>query len=64
MKLVAEYLHDAVRLEQLAAQERNPDVSAALQKQAQAYRKLAEKRAKELGVTTPPDGASGPEAGA
>jgi hypothetical protein len=62
MKLVAEYLHDAVRLEQLAAQERNPEVSGALQKQAHAYRKLAEKRAKELGV--PPPDTSGSGAGA
>jgi hypothetical protein len=53
MKLIAEYLHDAVRLEQLAASEHNPEVKAALEQQAAAYRKLAEKHAKQLGIPVP-----------
>ena len=49
MKLVAEYLADALKFEQLAAQEKDEDLKLSLLQQAEAYRKLAEKRAKELG---------------
>jgi len=47
MKLVAEYLADALKFERLASHEKNPDVKAQLEKQAAAYRRLAEKRADE-----------------
>jgi hypothetical protein len=49
VKLVAEYLADALKFEQLAAQEKDEDLKLSLLQQATAYRKLAEKRAKELG---------------
>ena len=49
VKLVAEYLADALKFEQLAAQEKDEDLKLSLLQQAAAYRKLAEKRAKELG---------------
>jgi hypothetical protein len=49
MKLVAEYLADALKFERLAAEEKNEDLKLSLLQQAAAYRKLAEKMAKELG---------------
>ena len=49
MKIVAEYLADAVNFERLAEAETNEEVKAILQNQAKAYRKLAVKRAEELG---------------
>jgi len=49
MKLVAEYLADALKFERLAAEEKDEDLKLSLLQQASAYRKLAEKRAKELG---------------
>jgi hypothetical protein len=49
VKLVAEYLADALKFEQLAEQEKDEDLKLSLLQQAAAYRKLAEKRAKELG---------------
>ncbi len=54
MKLIAEYLANAIKFEHFAAAESDPDTKAALEKQAAAYRALAEKRAKELGIP-PPD---------
>jgi hypothetical protein len=59
MKLVAEYLADAIKFAQLADEEKNPDVKAALKKQAAAYRKLAFERAKKMGL--PPPGIPEPE---
>ncbi len=53
MKLIAEYLASAIKFEQFAAAEPDPDAKAALEKQAAAYRSLAEKRAKELGIALP-----------
>ena len=44
MKMVAEYLEKALDFEQLAA-ENDPKLKADLTKQAEAYRKLAAKRA-------------------
>ena len=49
VKLVAEYLADALKFERLAALEKDEDLKLSLLQQATAYRKLAEKRAKELG---------------
>jgi hypothetical protein len=54
MKLILEYVQNAIKFEQLAAMERNPEAVAALKKQAAAYRKLADERAQKLGVP-PPD---------
>jgi hypothetical protein len=54
MKMLAEYLDTALKLEQLAAQETDPKLKADFESQAAAYRKLAEKRAKEHGLK-PPD---------
>jgi hypothetical protein len=53
MKLVAEYLADAVKFEHLAAVEKSPEVRTALEQQAATYRKLAEKRAKATGIPPP-----------
>jgi hypothetical protein len=49
MKLVAEYLADALKFERLAAQEKDEDLKLSFLQQATTYRNLAEKRAKELG---------------
>jgi hypothetical protein len=53
MKLIAEYIADAVKFEHLAALERNAEVKALLEQQAAAYRRLAEKRAAEQGIPPP-----------
>jgi hypothetical protein len=53
MKLLTEYLDRAVQLEKLAADESNPEFKAKLLGQADAYRRLAAKRAKELGLPPP-----------
>ena len=45
MKLVADYLEKALHFEQLAAAEKTPELQVSLMKQAEAYRKLASKRA-------------------
>ena len=50
MKLVAEHVRDAILFEQMASREKSPELKDALEKQAKAYRKLADKRAKELGL--------------
>ena len=54
MKMLAEYLDKAIEFEHLAAA-KNPKLKADLEKQAAAYRKLAEKRAKEYGLKMPSD---------
>jgi hypothetical protein len=48
MKLVTEYLEQAVQFDRMAAEADDPKLKGSLQKQAIAYRKLAEKRATEL----------------
>jgi hypothetical protein len=53
MKLVTEYLADAANFDELAASEQDAQVREQLQNQAAAYRTLAEKRAKQLGVPLP-----------
>ena len=53
MKLVAEYVAEALKFEQLAATEKNPEFRAQLEKQAAAYRKLAAERAKKLDMPPP-----------
>jgi hypothetical protein len=53
MKMLAEYLEKAVEFETMAAQEKDAKLKAALEKQAEVYRKLAEKRAKDYGLKPP-----------
>ena len=54
MKMLAEYLESAIKFELLAAEERNTALKAELEKQAMAYRKPAEKRAKKYNLALPP----------
>jgi hypothetical protein len=54
MKLVTEYLADAANFERLAATESDLAMKERLLNQAAAYRKMAEKRAKALGLPLPP----------
>ncbi|MCK1284679.1 hypothetical protein IVB41_12195 [Bradyrhizobium sp. 44] len=53
MKLLQDYLERAVQLEALAADESDSDFKDQLLAQAQSYRKLAAKRAKEYGLPMP-----------
>ena len=53
MKVVAEYLADALNFERLAEAEKNGEVKAVLKRHAAAFRKLAIKRAKERGLPVP-----------
>ncbi len=54
MKLVAEYLERAAQFQRLAASEKNPTTRAQMLEQAEAYYKLAVRRAEELGQPAPP----------
>jgi hypothetical protein len=53
MKLVTEYLEQAVHFERMAEQEPDEELKAKLLEQANAYFKLAEKQARELGLSPP-----------
>jgi hypothetical protein len=53
MKLLTEYLDRALHFERLAAEETNSAFREALQRQADAYRKLAAEQAKKLGLPLP-----------
>ena len=53
VKLLTEYLERAVQLEELAAREPDSAFKDQLLTQAQAYRKLAAKRAADLGMPPP-----------
>jgi hypothetical protein len=53
MKLLTEFLERAVQFEKLAAQETDPELKVKLQRQAKAYRRIAAKRAEELGFPQP-----------
>jgi hypothetical protein len=55
MKMLVEYLDNAVQFERVAADEKDPKLKAEFERQAASYRKLAEKRAKEYGLKMPPD---------
>jgi hypothetical protein len=55
MKLVSEYLQDAINFEHLAAQAEDGPFKQSLLQQAAAYRKLAAQRAQALGMPLPPD---------
>jgi len=48
VKLIAEYLEEAVKFYRMAAEASDPKLQASLRKQGDAYRKLADKRAAEL----------------
>jgi hypothetical protein len=58
MLKLEEYLESAQQFERLAADETDPAIKAQFEKQAEAYRKLAERRAEFLrgarGVEAPP----------
>jgi len=54
LKLVAEHIRDAILFEQMASRETSADRKETLQRQAKAHRKLADERAKELGLVEPP----------
>jgi prephenate dehydrogenase len=54
MKMIAEYLENALKFERMAAEEHNAELKAALEKQAASYRKLAAERASKLGLPPPP----------
>jgi len=56
VKMIAEYLEHALQFERMAADEKNPELKAQLERQAAAYRKLAAERAKKLGLQPPPSG--------
>jgi len=51
--MIAEYIENAHKFEQLAAHEKNPNLKANLENQAFAYRRLARERAKKLGIELP-----------
>lgn len=53
MKLVAEYLVDAIKFDQMAEDATDAALKASFRKQAADYRKLAHKRAKQLGMPPP-----------
>jgi hypothetical protein len=54
MKMLAEYLESAIKFERFAAEEKDAALKTELEKQAIAYRKLAEKRAKKYNLALPP----------
>jgi hypothetical protein len=53
MQRLAEYLESARQFERLAADETNPAIKAQFEKQADAYRNLAERRARFLQAVSP-----------
>jgi hypothetical protein len=50
VKLVTEYLEQAVKFDRMAAEATDPKLREALQSQAAAYRKLADRRAAQLNL--------------
>jgi hypothetical protein len=54
MKLVAEYLEHAKQFEQMASSEKSIETKKQLMDQAEAYYKLAVKRAREMNLPPPP----------
>jgi hypothetical protein len=53
MKMLAEYLEKAIAFEKMAAKEKDHKLKEDFEKQAAAYRKFAEKRAKNYGLKAP-----------
>jgi hypothetical protein len=54
MKLVTEYLEHVAHFERMANEADDPELKEKLLAQAEAYRKLAEKRAEQMRVPLPP----------
>jgi hypothetical protein len=53
MRLVAKYLEQARHFDCIAEQEKNLRLRRGFKKQAEVYRKLAQARAKQLGISLP-----------
>jgi hypothetical protein len=53
MKLINDFFERGAHFQRLAAKEANPKFKALLEKNANEYFKLAEKRAQELGLPSP-----------
>src|SRR5262249_51644664 len=53
MKMITEYLEKSLDFDRMATEVKDPELKAALMKQAAAYRKLAEERARELNWPPP-----------
>jgi hypothetical protein len=53
VELLLKYLENAIKFRNLAAVEPKADLRVALEKQAEAYHKLAEGRAKKLNLPLP-----------
>jgi hypothetical protein len=53
VKLVTEYLADAIKFDQMADDATDVALKTSFRKQAAEYRKLALKRAKQLGMPPP-----------
>jgi hypothetical protein len=63
VKMIAEYLENALAFERMSAEASDPVLKESLKQQALAYRNLAAERADRLGLLRPPhrgDGASNP----
>jgi hypothetical protein len=54
IKMLAEYLEHAIGFERMADETEDGPLKEQFQKQAEAYRKLAEKRAIQIGFRKPP----------
>ena len=54
VKMIAEYLEHALQFEKMAKDETDAALKEQLLKQAEAYRKLAEERARRLDLPAPP----------
>jgi hypothetical protein len=54
VKMIAEYLEHALQFERMAAEATDPKLKESFEKQAIAYRKLAEARAGELNLRPVP----------
>jgi hypothetical protein len=50
VKTLADYLDTAMKFERMAADEKDSKLKADFERQAAAYRKLAQNRAKKVGV--------------
>jgi hypothetical protein len=53
MKMINEYIDHALSFERLAKEEKDPNLKAQFQKQADAYRKLTAERAAKYGLPAP-----------
>jgi len=53
VKLIAEYLDRGMQFERMAGDTQDPKLRDQLLQQCGAYRKLATKRARQLGATSP-----------